>query len=233
MKPPKKKTIKYLDVNFRQSIEKDIVKISKLHSIYDGGFYSIPRSVFCCIDYLGYIAFGYLKQNNEINHTRCSVDFIKNFFPKSYRNYAELLYSMWRHGTVHNYEPDSFYVYDPNNKPKKISVKWLANNDNTISHRKGNLKFYPMERRKGSIWLTLNICKLADDLLYALDKLIKKMDKEHEFKKKCEKRLNEFGKIKNYDLLGRSIRDKVKNQVLLAWKKRETTRINAKGETIK
>ena len=53
----KKRTLTYLENNIKESILNDVKDIALYHSrrrkIKDAGYFSIPRHVFCYIDYLG------------------------------------------------------------------------------------------------------------------------------------------------------------------------------------
>jgi hypothetical protein len=78
----------------------------------------VSRHVFCYIDFLGHIAVG--KDKSE-----SAVSFIGDYFPPQYHDYAALTYSIWRHGTIHKYEPKVFYTEFANQSPKKVQVAWL------------------------------------------------------------------------------------------------------------
>ena len=41
----------------------------------------------------------------EGQSTKCSTDFIQNFFEEPYKKLAPLLIFMFRHGTIHQYQP--------------------------------------------------------------------------------------------------------------------------------
>ena len=223
----RKRDISYLENNLRTSIVNDVKIIALYHSRryrgIDAGFFSIPRQVFCYIDYLGFIGFG------EKSSTRRAESFIKKYFPPNYHPFAELLYSMWRHGTVHQYEPKSYYIDLPSKRPKRISVKWLSNNSNKKINRKENMKIYSMQGRPNDLYLVVNICQLVDDLLFALDSLISRMKADKKYKAECEARLNQLGGVEEYSRIERKeSRDAVKKQIEVAWAKR-AGEINEKG----
>lgn len=231
-----RRTIKYFN-NIRESIIADVKDVADFHARPDktkeAGFFSIPRNVFCYVDYLGYIAFGY-KDRNRIQNTKCAEEFIKIYFPSKYNDYAELIYSMWRHGTVHGYEPTSYFSTDSKRKPKTIKVKWLSNNDSEQGNRDAHLNFYLMEGNRATIYLVVNTCQLVDDLLSALDNLVVAFGKNPKKKRECEKRLNEFGNPSDFNSIQRKdSRNAVGNQIFLAWQKRSITKINERSETMK
>ncbi|MDP8246723.1 MAG: hypothetical protein P9M00_01160 [Candidatus Tritonobacter lacicola] len=211
--------IEYLKHNVRDSIVNDVIRVARYHSRhYSGkqaGFFGIPRQVFCYIDYLGLIAFG------DNSNTKRAVKFIKKYFPLNYHDYAELLYSMWRHGTVHEYEPKSYCAYFPSEMSERISVKWLSNNNNARAFRDENMRFYSMQGNISNIYLVINICQLADDLLAALDALILEIRNGRVYRCACENRLSRLGDVRKYiEVRGVNSRNAVKNQIFLAFQKR-------------
>ena len=78
--PRKQRTIKMLSGNIRDSIMGDIADIAQYHASPDrtkeAGFFSIPRTVFCYVDYLGYIAFGY-RHGKHVRHPACAVEYLE------------------------------------------------------------------------------------------------------------------------------------------------------------
>lgn len=225
-----KNLIKILDSDLRGSIIKDVKNIALYHSRqYKGieaGFFSVPRQVFCYIDHLGFIAFGWKSP------TQGAEDFIKTYFPINYHPYAELLYSMWRHGTVHEYGPKSYYLDLNEKKPRTISIRWLANNSGSKAHRKENLKFYYKDT-VDNIYLVVNICQLVDDLIYALDSFIRKLKSDKSYKKSCENRLKEVGVVESTECILRAESKRaVRKQIELA-RENLCGEINEKGDVIK
>ena len=223
-----KSIIKYLENDLKESINNDVKKVVEYHSspqrTDESGFFSIPRQVFCYVDYLGYIAFG---RNGK---TKNAEDFLKEYFPKRYKEYAELIFAMWRQGTVHYYKPVAFYVEYPNNSPKKITIKWLSNNDSTQGHRSAHLNFYKMERKKGCLCFVVNICQLVDDLLMSIDTFIEKLKKNTTLKNECNIRFKENNKVQPHTFfMGNNRQQVIKNQVLDAWSNVSGV-INSNGE---
>lgn len=224
--------IEYLENDLKVSIENDIKNIALYHSrnyrgIYSG-FFSIPRHVFCIVDYLGYL--------NSSSHgsTKRAEDFIKDYFPGEYEDYAELLIAMWRQGTVHQHQPKSYMAKYPGKSPKKITIKWLSNNSNKKVNRKENLKTYSKEgTRTTKVYIVLNSCQLVDDLLEALSNFILEMKKDPIKKQGCEKRietsLNDFSVD---DIMGKNRQAVVIEQIKKAWVNRAGL-INDKGTVVK
>lgn len=80
----------------------------------EGGYFGVVRSVLCYIDYLGALYEGYDGRSKFGNGTQKlatpekAKKFIKEILgvvDESYKLNGELLYEMYRHGTVHLYRP--------------------------------------------------------------------------------------------------------------------------------
>ena len=204
--------VSYIEKNVKDSIINDLQDIALYHSrkrkIKNAGHFSTPRQVFCYIDYLGGIAFGGRS-------TKRAVRFLQEYFPKNYKNFAELLYSMWRHGTIHRYKPECFF--GKYNGIGKINIVWLSNNSTNKKNRKEHMKIYAMEGYRHNLHLVVNTCQLVDDLLSSIDKLTKKMRMDARFKDECEERLSKMGTIQEYKKIeNKNCRKAVEKQIKLA-----------------
>ncbi|MBC8180301.1 hypothetical protein H8E88_04170 [candidate division KSB1 bacterium] len=197
----------YIEETVRPIIINDVKKVALYHNRYSKeknvGFFGVPMQVFCYIDFLGKIAF------DDKSNTKRAEKFIKKYFPKHYNDYAELLYSMWRHGMIHQFVPKSFFAkFD--GLPKMISVRWLANKSNKKHNRKANMKFFSLIRDRNNLTLVINICQLVDDLIIALDNFINEAKEDDIKRLEFEKRLNKsigIFEIRN---------DMIRNQLQLA-----------------
>jgi hypothetical protein len=211
--------ISYLKDTIRGSIISDVVEVAKLHSAKgkgNAGWFSIPRLVFCYVDCLGAITYNNRK-NEDGASTRKAARFIREYFPKEYGQYGDLLIATWRHGTVHSFTPYVFYVMRGR---KKIVFSWTSNRSNETHNRAVNMKTFKKEGSYNHICLSINICQLADDLLSSLDKLIDKTQKSQSFKNGCIRRLNNSLRMKNC-MIDKSIKPKwkrplLRDQILLA-----------------
>ena len=189
-------------IKVRDSIKIDVIEIAKYESNlsqqgeYDdtnAGWFSIPRQVFCFIDFLGSIAYNNYP-NEDGASTRKAMRFIQDFFPKHYRPYKNLLIAMWRHGTVHQFVPYRYYVMKGN---RKIVGEWSSNRSDEDHNRLVNMKTFDKKGHKDVIYLAININQLADDLLIAFDNFFMKMAKKKSFKNGCYRRLNRTLEMKN------------------------------------
>lgn len=126
------KIINYLDNDLRKSIKNDVEPIIQEDN-KEGGYFGVTRLVLCYIDYLGILYNGYhgkkyKKGRNKgrkiLSDSVYAINFIKNILGDIHPNYkihADLLYEMYRHGTVHLYQPKTFV----NKKTGKI-LSWVA-----------------------------------------------------------------------------------------------------------
>ena len=212
--------ISYLKGCIRGSIVSDVINVAKLHSLCGGtcaGWFGIPRQVFCYVDFLGSIAYNNIPSFNEDGaSTRKAVRFIKEFFPKCYRSYANLLIAMWRHGTVHNFKPFVFYTVKGN---KKLFVEWTSNRSDAQHNRVVNMCTYKKKGCDYVIILSVNICQLADDLLYAFDLFVDKMETNQSFMNGCIRRLKRSLEVRNcmsLKKIGKKQKDEIRKQILHA-----------------
>jgi|GEM_PF-4410581 len=73
-----------------------------------GGYYSSIRLIFCYVD-----VFGALMTNTTENSSLNAVKFIKVYFKKvnpRYNDIAGILYSIFRHGAVHTFQPKLLFI---------------------------------------------------------------------------------------------------------------------------
>lgn len=220
--------IKYLR-GIKNSINNDVKTIALYHSNRDNkksaGYFSTPREVFCYVDHLGYLAYGSLES------TKRSLRFIKDYFPHEYGKYAELIYSMWRHGTVHEYAPSSFFR---KNNGQAVKISWLSNNLNAKRFRRAHLKIYRLERDNNNLRIVINTCQLVDDLISAVDQLISETQKDSRFSLHCGRRIDIVRKYRNCMTIrkcSKKIREALYNQIILAQKNSQGD-INKFCETI-
>jgi hypothetical protein len=225
--------VQYLEGRVRQSVITDVVRVanyqSKTPSGSRGGFFSIPRIVFCYVDFLGSVAF------QAAGTTSGGEQFIKIFFPANYHAFAELMYCIFRHGTVHELVPKALFADFTGTRPQRIKIRWIINNENTAGHRSANMKFYRMAGKRATLHLALNLCQLADDLATSLNSFIVKLKWDSSYRRACQRRLDGLLAIKDANfansIQGSSRRSTIIGQIQLAWNTR-AGRINDKGETL-
>lgn len=97
----------------------------------EGGYFGVPRMVLCYIDFLGLLFAGWSgkkKKNgnrDDFATPHKAKDFIKKVLSQVdelYRVNGDLLYDMYRHGTVHIYSPQKLSSKEFPNK----TIEWLV-----------------------------------------------------------------------------------------------------------
>lgn len=186
---------------------------SRRHRTTNAGHFSVPREVFCCIDFLGYLRFGK-------NSTENAVAFIKEYFPQRYKDCAELFYSIWRHGLVHEFIPKTYSAPFPNGNPDEIRLTWLVNNSRAKHNRKRHLKFYRDNDDPSTLRWSINICSLADDLQTAFTSFKDVIANNSQKKMQSQEHLNKLYSATGYDRIkGKDeFIEKVLKQIQNAWK---------------
>ncbi len=151
----------------------------------EGGYFGVPRTVLCYIDVLGLLYSGWSGKKNKHGD---KVDFatpekakiyIKKVFSKVDKLYADngdLLYDMYRHGTVHLHAPKKMVS---RTEPTK-TIEWLIYKGDReqweyYENRSVELRHLEIiEWEKDRFILPVSIVILFRDLLEAID-LYRKM----------------------------------------------------------
>ena len=113
--------IDYLENNLLRTIENDVAAVLSFHEQQQvSGFHSIPREVFCYIDYLGTISKG------PPGTAEKAISFVETYMAAAdgrYKKFGRLIYEMWRHGTVHEFDPKVL-----KHTRHRYGIGWLTNN---------------------------------------------------------------------------------------------------------
>ncbi len=164
--------LNYLRDQVRGSAMSDIVAVARYHARRhqdNHGHFSIPRQVFAYVDHLGYLAYG---EPSSQSATR----FMRDYFPERYGPIAELVYAMWRHGTIHQFRPFNYMESPPDPAKEPRQVWWLSTNHDRKLERSQNMLVYPVPNEPYAVYLIVNCPQLADDLLLAIDGLIERIE---------------------------------------------------------
>jgi hypothetical protein len=144
-------------VDILKSIDDDLILPLKMHEKEkQGGFFSISRQVFCYVDYLGALS------SNGKNTSQNAITYMEKYFTKVNPNYigkCDLMYSMWRHGTVHEYDPK---VYESGSK--NLRLGWGANNSSKRHNRDCHLECFCQKEKPGYYSWFINLFELVEDL---------------------------------------------------------------------
>lgn len=153
---------KYLREDIKKSIQNDVFPLVASSSVPpQGGLFAAPRLIFAYIDYLGYL---YKGQSSSEN----AVAFVRDYLGKVDKRYSEvggLLYHIYRHGTIHEYEPKQIRL-----KFLRTRVLWFVyKNKAKELHLSGFLAEDKFDRSKETLHLRVHLNSLYDDLLSAID----------------------------------------------------------------
>lgn len=179
-----KDVIGHLREEIMVSINDDIIQVIEFHKNNKGGFHSIPRHIFCYIDYLGQLVF------DDKSETYNAVKYMQTYFDSRYKEISILIYEMWRHGTVHEFDPKEMKCGD------KLIV-WASHINGSKSHLR-IIRRDPVSDNIRSRWpgineiyeISLNFHNLADDLIKSVDRLINELDSDDNFRKTVQERHN-------------------------------------------
>jgi hypothetical protein len=170
-----------------QSIEDDLMLALRTHEREDrGGFFSISRQVFCYVDYLGALA------SNGNNSTKNAVDYMEEYFTRAnpdYEGKCNLLYNMWRNGTVHEYDPK---VYVSSGAEKGFRLSWGANNTSATHNRKWHMKCFCRDSKPGYYCWFINLFELVGDLRKSVTFFAASLEEDAAFLAKTKRNLNKL-----------------------------------------
>jgi hypothetical protein len=163
--------------DLRNSLENDVLPIlDKTAETEEGGYFVIPREIF---SYTGFLGLLYCGPENPPNLRFLSRTFMAERYiteimgqvDNAYRNYGELIYSMYRHGTAHVYRPN---MLQSTIDHRKISFMSYKGPRSGILERKevGELAVIhcnPVKISNDEDWLPLSINVLYNDLTRSID----------------------------------------------------------------
>jgi hypothetical protein len=165
-----------------ESIEADLMLPLRVHERENrGGFLSISRQVFCYVDYLGALA-----ANGE-NSTKNAVAYMERYFTRAnpaYSGKCNLMYNMWRHGTVHEYDPKVFV-----SAAGGFRLRWGANNTSVAHNRKWHLKCLCRGSEPGCYHLFINLFELVDELRKSVVYFAADLELEEKYLEKARRNL--------------------------------------------
>jgi len=183
-----------------ESIDDDLILALRSHEKANrGGFMSIPRSVFCYVDYLGALMF------KGTATTQNAIKYMEKYFTAVNARYSgkcEAMYDMWRHGTVHEYDAK---VYS--SKTKRFKLLWGANNSSETHNRDSHLKCFCMEDEPDNYYLFINHFELVEDLISSVNYFIKDIESDPSTQLKANNNLKKLSRDVDLDKLSKSIPD--------------------------
>ncbi len=117
-----------------------------------GGYFAVPRLVLSYADYLGALYHGYTGRMNRGRRILAASEFAKAFMKdifgpidNNYLRYGDLLWEIYRNGTVHLYEPLKLQ-----NSATNRMISWLTYKGSRVS-------FIPQYKRQVEHLVPLNV----------------------------------------------------------------------------
>lgn len=174
------------------SIDTDLILPLKAHEKENrGGFLSISRQVFCYIDYLGALA------SDGKNSSENAVDYMEKYLTKANRGYSgksNLMYRIWRHGTVHEYDPKVF-----KSSAKQFRLGWGANNSSRRENRKWHLACFCKEKKPNCYHWFINLFELVEDLKKSVTYFIHDLEFDQSYLSKVRDNLQKMSRDVDLD----------------------------------
>lgn len=176
-------TLLYLKSTLLPALDEDVVQVAGQHL----GRFAVPRSVLCYADHLGHIAYGLADKSTER-----AVRFIREFFPARYSNSAELMVQMWRHGLVHGHMPRSLSTVIPSTG-RTVNLLWLSTTHDRARERGLHLLTLPIQNDPNSAFFVVNNPQLGDDLIEAVLRFSKRLERDPSLESACDLRVAKVG----------------------------------------
>lgn len=139
-----------------------------------GGYFAVPRLVLSYDDYLGALYHGYIGRRGRNRRIFADHNYAKTFLKEifgvidvNYKTYGDLLWEIYRNGTVHLYEPMKL-----ENQGKIVT--WLVHKYGRIADvptQLGNVNLthlVPYQYGPSEWWQPISIVCLFRDLLSAI-----------------------------------------------------------------
>lgn len=174
----------YLDKNLRKSIINDVSPIlDRWCSQSEGGYFGVTRLVLCYVDYLGALYCGTQGDNNprHLATSKKAKTYINEVMSRVDPLYGEedianLLYEMYRHGTVHLYEPKRFVDKTHSRclewHVNKYPRSWMGSDGRVWRHLK------PLHHLAEQWVFPVSIVCLYEDLVASIDVFITMLREE-------------------------------------------------------
>jgi hypothetical protein len=178
------KIAKYLINDLKKSVENDI-KPCLNPCIKEGGYFAVPRLVLSYVDYLGVLYHGYDGRKDRSNRRILSQgmyakEFLKDIFgciDSNYKLYGELLWEIYRNGTIHLYSPKVL-----KDKKSNRTIGWLVYKGPRIavfSPDESVLTHLVPRSLGSSLWeQPISIICLYGDLVFAIERYAELIPKD-------------------------------------------------------
>jgi len=211
--PPSLDVVDYVEKDFLAAINNDLIAVVKFHEGTNGGFHSVPREVFCYIDYISVLRYGLPNSSTK------AIRFIEKYLGSMngrYKHFGKLLYEMWRHGTVHEFDPKAL-----RHSSKKYSIGWQTNNDSGKEERACHLECFKVKGKSDTFLLNVNLFQLVDDLVQAIHVFAAELKRTEKRRAEAQRYYNEISKqlsVKDLSSKNKSVKLSLNLQITKAVK---------------
>jgi len=205
--------IPHLKLELLGTINNELMNVLYFHSKSRTGFHSIPRELFCYIDYLGSIRYGPPSQSKK------AIQYLEKYMFKvnpRYKQIGRLIYELWRHGTVHEFAPKS--LIDSCNR----QITWQTNITDRKVERECHLECFKKQGEENLYFINVNLFQLTDDLISSIEFLIEELNSDKRLCREVQKNFNKIskpvcvknlkGSPENIEILDKQILNAIKDQ---------------------
>src|SRR5829696_5369817 len=172
------KVVDYLNNDLKISVMNDVGPCLNLGRD-EGGYFAVPRLVLSYVDYLGALYNGYNDKSNKKTNKRIfstskyAKTFLKAIFALidcNYSRYGELVWEIYRNGTIHLYAP---FIFE--NKKFNKTIGWLTYKGARIDQLDPPNGFQvthlvPCDHGNNKWFQPISITCLYEDLISAINK---------------------------------------------------------------
>ena len=219
MKVPGRSKWTFSDISkriFDLLVDTELVKLAEHYAsgtINGRGHFSIPPEVFCYVDHLGELAVG------GPSSTARAVRFIRDFFPMRYHDWAELC---MRCGAMEPFTHTShFHIVRPCPAGNRGRRAMAVNKSQPASRTGHSSSRVSIDGRPNAVYLVMNTCQLAYDLLFAIDSFMTRLRSDPRRKSDCQNRLDALAPIREHtSIQGSNRRQIVAQEIATVWASR-------------
>jgi hypothetical protein len=175
------KIVDYLNNDLKVSVINDVKPCLNIGRD-EGGYFAVPRLVLSYVDYLGALYNGYTGKRDKRDKkpskrifatSKYAKTFLKEIFglvDSNYSRYGDLVWDIYRNGTIHLYAP---FIFE--NKKFNKTIGWLTYKGARIDQLDLPNSFQvthlvPYDRDNNKWWQPISITCLYEDLIFAIDK---------------------------------------------------------------
>jgi len=206
----KQEIVGYLSNDLKPFLIEDITPCLQIGVKTRAGFFSVPKLVLTCVDYLGAL---YVGWNNERKNGRPvftsgpkAKAYLRDLFGQvypEYKTHGDLLWEIYRHGTVHLNEPKilqngartiSWQLFKGDFKERTIIGGVPTAPGKSIQMSQTHLVPAEIDGLPGEWMLPVCTTCLYEDLLASIDEYVGLIQKRSDIEDRFRKTVNEMVK---------------------------------------